>query len=280
LKEKEAAAKLVEKHREELMVKNKNITDSINYAKRIQLALLPSQEMFMKILPDSFILYKPKDIVSGDFYWITEEKDKIFVAAVDCTGHGVPGAFVSIIGFELFRKITSEEGIKNPSEILDLLNMHFAQIFSDGEHIYLQDGMDLSLCILDRKSKLLEYAGAFNPLYLIRHETIIEVKANRLSVGAGAYTFSEDHEFKSHQIKLQKDDVIYLFSDGYSDQFGGPEGKKFKYRRFRHLLLTIHKIPMDKQKAILEASIEEWRGNYEQIDDIMVIGIKPDFWSD
>ncbi|KPK86421.1 MAG: hypothetical protein AMS27_05125 [Bacteroides sp. SM23_62_1] len=280
LKEKEAAAKLVEKHREELMLKNKNITDSINYAKRIQLALLPSTEMFKKILPDSFILYKPKDIVSGDFYWITEEKDKIFVAAVDCTGHGVPGAFVSIIGFELFRKITSEKGIKSPAKILTSLNNHFEEIFSDGERVYLQDGMDLSLCVLDRNQKLLEYAGAFNPLYLIRHETIIEIKANRLSVGADLHTVVEDHEFKSHQIKLQKDDVLYMFSDGYSDQFGGPEGKKFKYRRFRHLLLTIHKIPMEKQQAILEASIEEWMGDFEQIDDIMVIGIKPDFWDE
>jgi len=280
LKEKEAAAKLVEKHREELMLKNKNITDSINYAKRIQLALLPSTEIFIKVLPDSFILYKPKDIVSGDFYWITEEKDKVFVAAVDCTGHGVPGAFVSIIGFELFRKITSGKGIKSPAKILDSLNEHFVEIFSDGEHVYLQDGMDLSLCVLDRKEKLLEYAGAFNPLYLIRDETIIEMKANRLSVGADVYTISENRAFKSHQIKLQKDDVLYMFSDGYSDQFGGPEGKKFKYRRFRHLLLTIHKIPMEKQQAILDASIEEWMGDQEQIDDIMVIGIKPDFWKD
>lgn len=277
LKEKEAAAKLVEKHREELMLKNKNITDSINYAQRIQLALLPSTEMFKKILPDSFILYKPKDIVSGDFYWITEEKDKVFVAAVDCTGHGVPGAFVSIIGFELFRELISEKGIKSPAKILHSLNEHFTDIFSDGEQVYLQDGMDLSLCVLDRKEKLLEYAGAFNPLYIVRHETIIEMKANRLSVGADLYTVLKNREFKSHQIKLQKDDVLYMFSDGYSDQFGGPEGKKFKYRRFRHLLLTIHKIPMDKQQAILDASIEEWRGDCEQIDDIMVIGIKPDF---
>jgi ligand-binding sensor domain-containing protein/serine phosphatase RsbU (regulator of sigma subunit) len=280
LKEKETAAKLVEKHREELILKNKNITDSITYAKRIQMALLPSTEMFKKILPDSFILFKPKDIVSGDFYWITEEKNKIFVAAVDCTGHGVPGAFVSILGFELFRKITSEKGIKSPAKILDSLNLNFADIFSDGEHVYLQDGMDLTLCVLDRNEKILEYAGAFNPLYLIRNETIIEVKANRLSIGAEVYTVSENREFKSHQIRLQKDDIFYMFSDGYSDQFGGPEGKKFKYRRFRHLLLTIHKIPLEKQLAILDASIEEWMADHEQIDDIMVIGIKPDFWKD
>jgi len=280
LKEKEAAAKLVEKHREELIMKNKSITDSINYARRIQVALLPSIETFKKILPDSFILYKPKDIVSGDFYWITEDQNKVFVAAVDCTGHGVPGAFVSIIGFELFRNITSGEGITSPVRILELLNKNFTEIFSDGEHVYLQDGMDLSLCVLDRKEKLLEYAGAYNPLYLIRNETIIELKANRLSIGADIRAVSDNRTFKAHRINLQKDDILYMFSDGYPDQFGGPEGKKFKFRRFRHLLLTIYKLPMDKQMALLDASIEEWKGDYDQIDDIMVIGIRPNFWGE
>jgi ligand-binding sensor domain-containing protein/serine phosphatase RsbU (regulator of sigma subunit) len=278
LKEKEVAAKEIEKQREELMVKNRSITDSIIYAQRIQMALLPSNDMFKKVLPDSFILYKPKDIVSGDFYWINTDKEKIYVAAVDCTGHGVPGAFVSIIGFELFRKITSGEGVKNPAEILGSLNSNFTEIFSDGQHVYLNDGMDLNLCVLDRNEKSLEYSGAFNPLYIIRDETIIEIKANRFSIGADVHLSRGELNFKSHKVALEKDDILYLFSDGYSDQFGGPEGKKFKYRRFRHLLLTIHKIPMERQLAILEASIEEWRGDYEQVDDIMVIGIRPDFW--
>lgn len=278
LKEKEIAAKEIEKQREELMVKNRSITDSIIYAQRIQQALLPSNEMFKKVLPDSFILYKPKDIVSGDFYWINADREKVYVAAVDCTGHGVPGAFVSIIGFELFRKITSAEGGKNPAEILGSLNKNFTEIFSDGHHVYLNDGMDLSLCVLDRNEKYLEYSGAFNPLYIIRDETIIEIKANRFSVGADMRLARGELNFKSHKVLLQKDDILYLFSDGYSDQFGGPEGKKFKYRRFRHLLLTIHKLPMEKQYTILDASIEEWKGDYDQVDDIMVIGIRPDFW--
>jgi ligand-binding sensor domain-containing protein/serine phosphatase RsbU (regulator of sigma subunit) len=278
LKEKEIAAKEIEKQREELIIKNRSITDSIIYAQRIQVALLPSKDIFRKVLPDSFVLYKPKDIVSGDFYWINADKEKIFVAAVDCTGHGVPGAFVSIIGFELFRKITSAESTKDPGEILGALNKNFTDIFSDGHHVYLNDGMDLSLCILDRNEKYLEYSGAFNPLYLIRDETIIEIKANRFSIGADTRLARGENSFKSHKVVLQKDDILYLFSDGYADQFGGPEGKKFKYRRFRHLLLTIHKIPMDKQLAILDASIEEWKGDYDQVDDIMVIGIRPDFW--
>jgi ligand-binding sensor domain-containing protein/serine phosphatase RsbU (regulator of sigma subunit) len=278
LKEKEVAALEIEKQREELMLKNRSITDSIVYAQRIQMALLPSKEIFNKVLSNSFVLYKPKDIVSGDFYWINADKEKIFVAAVDCTGHGVPGAFVSIIGFELFRKITSAESTKDPGEILGALNKNFTEIFSDGHHVYLNDGMDLSLCVLDRNQKYLEYSGAFNPLYLIRDETIIEIKANRFSIGADTRLSRGENSFKSHKVPLQKDDILYLFSDGYADQFGGPEGKKFKYRRFRHLLLTIHKIPMEKQLAILDASIEEWKGDYDQVDDIMVIGIRPDFW--
>jgi serine phosphatase RsbU (regulator of sigma subunit) len=276
LREKEISAKEISRQREELVMKNKNITDSILYAKRIQIALLPSSDSFRAILPESFVLFKPKDIVSGDFYWINQHGNKIYVAAVDCTGHGVPGAFVSIIGFELFRKITASKQGSNPAMILDTLNENFSEIFSDGEQVYLNDGMDLSLCILDMKEKSLDYSGAFNPLYLVRNETIIEVKADRFSVGADVHFSTERKLFKSHKIYLQPNDVIYIFSDGYADQFGGPEGKKFKYRRFRHLLLTIHKLPMEKQRSILDASIEEWKGGMDQVDDILVIGIKPD----
>jgi ligand-binding sensor domain-containing protein/serine phosphatase RsbU (regulator of sigma subunit) len=275
LREKEVSAKEISLQREELVIKNKNITDSINYAKRIQHALLPTWDNFNSILPDSFVLFKPKDIVSGDFYWINQHGNKVYIAAVDCTGHGVPGAFVSIIGFELFRKITTSEQGSNPAMILDTLNDNFTEIFSDGEQVYLNDGMDLSLCVIDNKEKSLDFAGAFNPLYLVRNETIIEVKADRFSVGADVHATSSRKLFKSHKIYLQPDDVFYLFSDGYADQFGGPEGKKFKYRRFRHLLLTINKLPMDKQESILDESIEEWMGDEEQIDDILVIGIRP-----
>jgi len=276
LREKEISAKEISRQREELVMKNKNITDSILYAKRIQIALLPSSDSFRAILPDSFVLFKPKDIVSGDFYWINQHGNKIYVAAVDCTGHGVPGAFVSIIGFELFRKITASKQGSNPAMILDTLNENFSEIFSDGEQVYLNDGMDLSLCILDMKEKSLDYSGAFNPLYLVRNETVIEVKADRFSVGADVHFSNERKLFKSHKIYLQKNDVIYIFSDGYADQFGGPDGKKFKYRRFRHLLLTIHKLPMEKQRSILDASIEEWKGSMDQVDDILIIGIKPE----
>jgi ligand-binding sensor domain-containing protein/serine phosphatase RsbU (regulator of sigma subunit) len=275
LRKKEISAKEIERQRAELARRNKSFTDSITYARRIQHALLPSDESFKSLLPDSFVLFIPKDIVSGDFYWINQHGNKIYVAAVDCTGHGVPGAFMSIIGFELFRKITASEQGSNPAMILDTLNENFSEIFSDGEQVYLNDGMDLSLCIIDRKEKSLDYSGAFNPLYLVRNETIIEVKADRFSVGADVHFSTDRKLFKSHKIYLQKDDIIYMFSDGFADQFGGPEGKKFKYRRFRHLLLTIHKLSMDKQKSILESSIQEWKGNIDQVDDILIIGFRP-----
>jgi serine phosphatase RsbU (regulator of sigma subunit) len=275
LKEKEVSAQEISRQREELALRHKNITDSIIYGKRIQIALLPSIENFKTILPDSFVLFKPKDIVSGDFYWINQHGNKVHVAAVDCTGHGVPGAFVSIIGFELFRKITTSEQGSNPAMILDTLNENFTEIFSDGEQVYLNDGMDLSLCVIDRKEKSLDFSGAFNPLYLVRNETIIEVKADRFSVGADVHASLSRKLFKSHKLYLQPDDIIYMFSDGYADQFGGPEGKKFKYRRFRHLLLTIHNLPLEEQQSILDESIEEWRGEMDQVDDILVMGIRP-----
>jgi serine phosphatase RsbU (regulator of sigma subunit) len=262
--------------KEELTLKNKSITDSINYAKRIQTAMLPPYKLFKTIFPSSFILFMPKDIVSGDFYWVNKLGDRIFIAAVDCTGHGVPGAFMSIIGFELFRKITNIEGLSRPSDILNRLNEDFHEIFKDVDNVVLRDGMDVAFCSIDKKDMILEYAGAFNPLYLIRDNKIMEVKGDRFAIGLDETNF-KDQTFKNHIIPIQKDDIIYIFSDGFSDQFGGPDGKKYKYRRFRHLLLNLHQLPMEKQHEILENNVMEWRGEQEQVDDILVIGIKVDF---
>lgn len=277
LKEKERIAKEVERQKEELSIKNTNITDSINYAKRILEAMMPSEKFFRKLLPESFIFFKPKDIVSGDFYWIAEKSGKIFVAAVDCTGHGIPGAFMSIIGFDLLRNIIKEQGIEQASQIVDKLNEGVAETFGkdqdDTEQLRVSDGMDLAFCVIDPQRKVIEYAGAFNPLYLIRDYNIVEYKADRFSVGLAAH--DKRRTFTNHVIPYQENDIIYIFSDGYTDQFGGPKGKKFKFRRFRHLLLTIYKLPIEKQKAALKQSIENWIGDEDQIDDIMVIGINP-----
>jgi serine phosphatase RsbU (regulator of sigma subunit)/ligand-binding sensor domain-containing protein len=274
-REKEFIARKVEMQKEELTMKNKNITDSINYAKRIQMALMPSQKIFKKFFPDSFIFHMPKDIVSGDFYWINEVDGRIYFAAVDCTGHGVPGAFMSIIGFELFRRITEIEKKKQPAEILKSLNQGFESIFRDIENIVLRDGMDVAFCAIDPELKVLEYSGAFNPLYLIRDNTITEIKGDRFSVGLNQLDLAiPTHPFNDHVIPLKEGDIIYIFTDGYADQFGGPEGKKYKYRRFRHLLLALHQLPMDRQLEFLRRSILDWKGDLDQVDDILVMGIR------
>ena len=274
--EREMFAKQIMLQKEELTLKNKAITDSINYAKRIQTAMLPPYKLFKSIFPSSFILFMPKDIVSGDFYWVNKVGNRIFISAVDCTGHGVPGAFMSIIGFELFRKITNIEGLTRPSDILNRLNDDFHEIFKDVDNVVLRDGMDVAFCSIDKKDMILEFAGAFNPLYLIRDNKIMEVKGDRFAIGLDEINFREQ-TFKNHIIPIQKGDIVYIFSDGFADQFGGPDGKKYKYRRFRHLLLNLHQLPMEKQHEILENNVMEWRGTQEQVDDILVIGIKIDF---
>jgi len=275
LKEKELIARQVSKQKEELSIKNKNITDSIVYAKRIQEALMPSLRYFKSLLPSTFILYKPKDIVSGDFYWINIKDDKIFIAVVDCTGHGVPGAFMSIIGFELLRNITDDQKIDEADKILEELNRGVSITFGkESENVRLKDGMDIALCVIDKKKAEIEFAGAFRPLYFVRDNKIEEIRGDRFSVGLLEDGNSE--QINKTVIKLKKDDIFYLFSDGYADQFGGPEGKKFKYRRFRHLLLTIHKLPPEQQLAYLNKSFEDWKGEQEQVDDVLIVGIKPE----
>lgn len=279
LQERESVLFELESQKEELMLKNKSITDSINYAKRIQDAILPPIDSFKTYLPDSFILFMPKDIVSGDFYWINETKNKTFVAVVDCTGHGVPGAFMSIIGIELLRNITNIEGVDDAAEILNRLSISIHETFTAGVHlneggIKVKDGMDVAFCVIDKEYNILQYSGAYSNLYLLRDGKIIEVKGDRFSVGMASDT---GHLlFSSHYIPIQPNDMIYIFTDGYVDQFGGPDSKKFKFRRFRHLLLTIHKMPLDQQRKHLYDSMMEWKGDNEQVDDILIIGIRPD----
>ncbi len=277
LKEREFTMVEMERQKEEMLSKNKSITDSINYAKRIQEALLPTPIHFRRIIPDSFILYMPKDIVSGDFYWINETDNKVFVAVIDCTGHGVPGAFMSIIGVELLRNIINVMGVINAAEILNRLDKGVHETFSktDEENtMNVKDGMDVSFSIIDKEKKTIQFAGAFSNLYLIRDSKIIEIKGDRYTVGIGYET--NKPLFTNHEIEIQPKDMIYMFTDGYVDQFGGAEGKKYKFRRFRHLLLSIHKYPMEIQKKYLLGSINEWKGNLEQVDDILIVGIRPD----
>lgn len=253
--------------------KNKDITDSIRYAKRIQEAILPADKTIKKLLPDSFILYKPKDIVSGDFYRLEEKNGKILFAAVDCTGHGVPGAFMSIVGNNLLNQAINEHHKTSPSEILDEVNKGLSEVLKQKEEeATVKDGMDLALCSLDIEKKTLEFAGANNPLWIIRNKALIEIKGDKFPVGI--FVGEKLNKFHEHKINLQKNDSIYIFTDGYADQFGGEKGKKFKYSKLKELLLSISGEPMEKQKEILDETFETWRGNLEQVDDVCVIGLR------
>jgi ligand-binding sensor domain-containing protein/serine phosphatase RsbU (regulator of sigma subunit) len=254
---------------EELELKNKDITDSIRYAKRIQFAILPPDIPF----ENTFIFFKPKDIVSGDFYWITSRADKEFFAAVDCTGHGVPGAFMSFIGYTSLNKIVIEHRIHEPAEILNRLNEEVATALHQKGEEAVADGMDLALVTYTPETRELQYAGAFNPLIIVQDGEMLEIKANRFAIGR--YT-GQEMKFTNHKMKIRKGDTVYLYSDGYSDQFGGAEGKKFKTANLKKLIMDIQDKSMEEQRAILENTYEEWRGSYEQIDDILVIGRKFD----
>ncbi|RPI42654.1 MAG: hypothetical protein EHM46_04930, partial [Bacteroidetes bacterium] len=253
--------------KEELAQKNKDITDSIRYAKRIQFAILPEKPPYQ----DTFIMFKPKDIVSGDFYWFTEVDGRQYLSAVDCTGHGVPGAFMSIIGHNSLTKIVREYGILEPGRILEKLNTEVIETLhqrSGTGDVY--DGMDLALVCYRPGDNVLEFAGAFNPLYLVRDGELHEFVADKVSIGRSSY--NTGIRFKNHTFPVRKGDAIYIFSDGYADQFGGELMKKFKYRNLKDLILKFREEPMDRQRDILDQTMEQWRGNVEQLDDILVIG--------
>jgi ligand-binding sensor domain-containing protein/serine phosphatase RsbU (regulator of sigma subunit) len=258
---------------EELAEKNKDITDSIKYAKRIQEAILPPEKLIRKFVSEFFIFYKPKDIVSGDFYWMHQQGNNVLVAAVDCTGHGVPGALMSIVGNNLLNKALDEVANVDTAGILNRLNQGLADtIKTSFSEDSLRDGMDLSLININFSRKELTYSGAYNPAYVIRGQELIELMPDKISIGS--YNEEPNRKFGSQTVNLEKGDAIYLFTDGYADQFGGPNGKKFKYNQFKNLLVDIQNLPMEEQKKLLERNIEEWRGDLEQVDDILVIGIK------
>lgn len=248
------------------------VTDSIKYAKRIQEAILPPEAYVKNVLPNSFVLFKPKDIVSGDFYWVEKVGSKVFFAAVDCTGHGVPGAFMSIVGYNLLKQIVKDES--DPGKILTELSKGVKDTLHQGlEEGSSKDGMDIALCSYDIKTKTLQYAGAYNPLYLVRNGELFETKADKFPIG-GALKDSEHRTYTSHTFQLQPNDTVYIFSDGYADQFGGEKGKKFMVKQFRQLILSIQDKSMEEQKRYLNYIIEQWRGGHEQVDDILVMGMR------
>jgi len=287
---------LAENQRDMIAEQKKGITDSIRYASRIQLAVLPPKERIAKIIPKHFILNKPRDIVSGDYYWLAQKGDKTLITAADCTGHGVPGAFMSMLGLTFLNQIANMYGTKNTfklnaGELLDTLKkLVINSLHQTGVSDETKDGMDMALCIIDKKTLNLEFAGAYNPLYLIRNKQVknklpdknlevsmetathnlFQIRADRMPIGI----HFREKPFTNHTIKLEKDDTIYLFSDGYVDQFGGEKERKFMAKRFKELLLSIQFETMEKQKEILDNRLKEWRGNLGQVDDVLVLGIE------
>jgi serine phosphatase RsbU (regulator of sigma subunit) len=258
---------IIEKQRALVEEKNREIVDSINYAKRLQQAILPPVKLIKDHLPESFIVYKPKDIVAGDFYWFEKRNDHLLFAAADCTGHGVPGAMVSVICNNGLNRSVREYGLLDPGKILDRTREIVIQEFEKSE-TEVKDGMDISLCSL--KGKTLSWAGANNPLWIIRGNELIEFKPDKQPIGQ----YADLKQFKTHQAELQKGDTLYMFTDGYPDQFGGEKGKKFKSTKMKQLFLGIRDKNLEQQKEIIEATFEKWKNNYEQVDDVCVFGIR------
>lgn len=272
---------------EEIKKKNSKITDSINYAKRIQEASLPQTNKIQEHLPDSFVFFRPRDMVSGDFYWFhtTEEmendfmdiKESILISAVDCTGHGIPGAFMSLIGIELLNNIASTRGIVAPDRILNELHKSVQQSLRQ-EDTENRDGMDMGLCLIHPKENSLVFAGAHNPMVLIQDGKIQTIKADKQAVGGRQK--EKERRFTAHHVEIDRPTWVYLYSDGFPDQFGGAEGRKFMSKKLKRLLLEIHQKPMAEQKDILAYTLDDWKGNTPQVDDILVIGFKLYPWSE
>jgi serine phosphatase RsbU (regulator of sigma subunit) len=255
----------------QLEEKSREITDSINYAKKIQEAILPPMRLVEKHLPDSFIFYLPKDIVAGDFYWMEQVSDQVIFAAADCTGHGVPGALVSVVCSNALNRAVREFQLTQPAEILDKTLEIVIERFARSEE-EVKDGMDIALCSYNPKNMQLEYAGAHNPLWIIREGAteIEEIKGNKQPIG----TYAEHTPFTNHNVQLNKGDSVYLFSDGYIDQFGGEKGKKLKSVNFKKILLSIQDKTIDQQHGQLQKSFAEWKEGIEQLDDVCVIGFR------
>ena len=269
----EEQKKLVENQKQVVEEQHKDITDSIKYAERIQHAILPPDKAWFDILPNSFVFYKPKDILSGDFYWIEKKGDLILLAAADCTGHGVPGALISIVNYNLLNKATLEKDLSSPAEILDYVNMQLIEaLHQTYQESSVKDGMDISLCVINTKTLELNFAGANNPIYVLREKEITQISADKFPVGA--FVDEEVQKFTTKTMQLQKNDLIYLFSDGFADQFGGPKGKKYKYQQLKNLLVSIGNLDLAEQRKKMEHEFNSWKRDLEQIDDVCIIGLK------
>jgi serine phosphatase RsbU (regulator of sigma subunit) len=258
--------------------KNKEVADSINYASRIQKSIMPDEKTIAELMPDGFVLYLPKDIVSGDFYWINNYHDvngKVhhLMAVADCTGHGVPGAFMSLIGATILNQTLNNPEISDPAQALDYLNVQLPKnIKSSSASGTIKDGMEISMCEYDAENLKMQFAGANNNLYLVRNGELQLIRGDKRPIGQGYENLG--NKFSNHQIQLQKGDTLYMSSDGFPDQFGGPKGKKFKYKQMEEIFLEIHQLPVSQQREILKKHFIDWKGELDQVDDVCIIGFK------
>ena len=257
----------------ELEEKKKDLLDSIRYAYRIQTAISPPNYLVNELLPEHFILYMPKDVVSGDFYFVSEFKGKVLFAAVDCTGHGVPGVLMSVIGFNGLIQGVQNETINKPGELLSFLDEYVNDVLRQThDESGVKDSMDLAVCIVDFKKKEVMYAGAYNPLYYVKNKELLEIKAAKLPIGVN--TDGVVDIYTNHTVQLGKGDSVYIFSDGYADQFGGSRNKKFKYNHLKEIILSVQNKTMKEQSNILKNTLIDWQGDEEQVDDILVMGVR------
>lgn len=270
LKEEAVKKQLLSDQKRIIEYKNKDITDSMHYALKIQNKILPSTSNFKANFRDCFIFYQSKDIVAGDFYWMEEINDDIFIAVADCTGHGVPGAILSIICANILDNVVCQMGVTDPAEVLNEVRDKVINYLTKGEYA-MNDGMDIALCRINLKKGELQYSGAYNPIYMVRNGELKITEACKQPIGKFDYSKS----FTSTTYQLQKDDIIYLFTDGFADQFGGPNNKKFKFKKFREVLLeSSNSDNMETQKNYIETTFNDWMGSLEQIDDVCVVGVK------
>jgi serine phosphatase RsbU (regulator of sigma subunit) len=246
--------------------------ESLKYASCIQQAIFPSRTLIFRNIPESFIFYQPREVVSGDFYYVSRKNDYLFIAVGDCTGHGVPGAFMSILGITFLNEIIQRGNFSGAGSILNKLREHvMAALSQTGEDSEQKDGMDISLCIIDARNNRLNFAGAFNPVYIVRDQQLLEISGDMMPVGIGA---EEEKSFRSQMVELHHQDTLYLFTDGFADQFGGPSGRKFKYAPFRKLLIDTSQLPMYNQEEKLKQTFNEWKGNNQQLDDVLIFGFR------
>jgi serine phosphatase RsbU (regulator of sigma subunit) len=270
------AYRQIEEQHEEIRKSNEKTTASINYARRIQSAMLPDRAAMQKALPDSLIFFRPRDIVSGDFYWFLDKDDKVFIAAIDCTGHGVPGAFMSMIGNEFLNEIVTLQDIESPELVLAELHKKVRKALKQADSDN-RDGMDVSLCVIDRANQVLEFAGAKSPLIYLRQNDAGQPEVHHLKGDKnpiGGLQKEAERVFAKHLVPLDKPTSFYIFTDGFQDQFGGPEGRKFSIGQMKDLFLANYQMPMDRQRGLLRNTLTEWMGNEKQIDDILLLGFR------